>query len=90
MSMTDARSLMHIKHCRDTRCVIEVDEPGDRCKSMDFLIDRIEVEHTQAAARKLLDMHYETVLTHGAAVGQGLALAYKTVAPDPYYKEPQP
>lgn len=52
------------------------------------VVMRLMAAHTQAAAQKLLDMHAEALILHGPGVAQGLLLAYKTVAPDPY-KEPK-
>ena len=51
--MTDARSRMHIKYCRDTRCAIETDEPGDDCKNMDFLLTQVEHEALHREAEGL-------------------------------------
>lgn len=55
----------------------------------DDLIGQVERDAVQAAAQKLLHLHAEALLSHGPGVAQGLLLAYKHIAPDPYYKEPQ-
>lgn len=51
--MNHARSRMHIKYCRDTRCTVETDQPGDDCKNMDFLLDKVENEALHREAEGL-------------------------------------
>lgn len=92
MSMTTtAHGHMHKRHCPALSACTYVKDGSDRsdCRAFDEQLRRAEKEHTQAAAQKLLHMSQEVMLVHGAAVTQGLLLAYKTVAPDPYYKESQ-
>lgn len=89
-----ARQKMHERHCRLLRCrytEYRLDYPNvsEECILLDAQIEAVETEHTQAAAQRLLDMSKDVMLVHGSAVVQGLLLAYKTIAPDPYYKEPQ-
>lgn len=81
----DARDRMHVKYCRDDQCVLEYDDPGDRCKDMDFLLDVMEERALHRAAARVLDLHMDAVLQHGAGVGQGLVLAAKEV--DPYRRQ---
>lgn len=81
----DARDRMHIKYCRDDQCKVEYDDPGDRCKDMDFLLDVMEERALHRAAARVLDLHMDAVLQHGAGVGQGLVLAAKEV--DPYRRQ---
>lgn len=37
--MPSPRDRIHIKFCQDTKCVLETDEPGERCKLLDYLLD---------------------------------------------------
>jgi hypothetical protein len=46
------------------------------------LFDQLEDNRSHCDAQRLLNLHMETVLTHGPAVGQGLALAVARI--DPY------
>lgn len=89
MTMTE-HIKMHRSFCpKQGECIGWGKSGGDACQAFDEMLQAAEKEHTQAAAQKLLHMHAETLLLHGQHVAQGLLLAYKTVAPDPYYKEPQ-
>lgn len=83
--MTDgsnARDRVHIKYCPDVRCMIEVENPGNDCLNLDFLLNLTEEQALHQATEKVLGLHMDAVLKHGAAVGQGLALAVKEI--DPY------
>lgn len=76
------RNAMPDKYAR--HCLLDLLGPaGDT----DDLIGQVEKAAVQSAAQKLLHLHAETLLTHGPGVAQGLLLAYKHIAPDPYYKE---
>lgn len=76
-----ARHRMHIKRCLDPQCVLESDQPGEDCRNLDYLINLIEEQALHLKAGELADMHMDAVLTHGAGVGQGLALGIKTIEP---------
>jgi hypothetical protein len=73
------RDRVHIKVCRDTRCITETATPGDQCQNLDFLLDQAENARLQALYKRLCDMHMDTLLLHGSQVAQGLALAIKEV-----------
>jgi hypothetical protein len=82
---TDVRDRMHIKYCPDDQCTVEYADPGDCCKNLDFLLDAMEERALHRAAARVLDLHMDAVLQHGAGVGQGLVLAAKEV--DPYRRQ---
>lgn len=88
---TTAHQMMHMSYCPADENCESVGGPGggNACRVFDERLRQAEAEHTQAAAQKLLDMSKDVMLVHGSAVTQGLLLAYKTVAPAPYYKEPE-
>lgn len=77
-----ARDRIHIKLCRDARCVIERNDPGKNCKTLDYLLDVTEEQVLHQAAARLLDAHMGTMFQHGPDVASGLVMAAKEV--DPY------
>jgi hypothetical protein len=81
-----ARDRVHVKYCPDDQCMLEYDDPGDRCRNLDFLLNVMEEHALHKAATRVLDFHMGAVLQHGAQVGQGLVLAAKEV--DPYRRQP--
>lgn len=81
----EARDRLHIKYCPDDQCRVEYADPGDRCKNLDFLLDLTEERVLHQAAARVLDLHMDAVLQHGAGVGQGLVLAAKEI--DPYRRQ---
>lgn len=82
MSMqVSVREAMHIKYCREGACFIK-GLPGDPCKTLNFLIDQLEEQAIHREARKLIDIHMDSVLKHGAQVGQGIAFSVGQI--DPY------
>lgn len=42
MTSLTARERVHIKVCRDDQCFIDYADPGDRCRNLDFLLDKVE------------------------------------------------
>lgn len=77
------RDRIHFRFCPDDMCRVQHNAPGDRCKDLDELLDQVADPNTSlvAAYRQLLDMHMDTLLTHGPQVAQGLALAITKLAP---------
>lgn len=37
-----ARDRVHVKVCRDSRCIVETDKPGDACANLDYLLNLVE------------------------------------------------
>jgi hypothetical protein len=79
-----ARDQLHIKRCQG-KCVLEYDQPDTDCQDLDFYLDRIEEQTLHLATKRVLDQHYDMVLQHGAAVGQGMLVAVKEI--DPYERK---
>lgn len=78
--MTTARDRMHIEFCRDTRCQVETEQPGDACQNMDHLLNLVEEEQAHKIAQMLV--------THPGlqkrALGAGLVYGAELI--EPYYK----
>lgn len=72
-----ARQRVHVLKCRDSRCIVAVEDPGKACGALDDLLDQVEAEAVQRVQGRLLHMHTGVLLTHGpdAAGGLGLAIA---------------
>ncbi|MFE0472686.1 hypothetical protein ACFW2V_13825 [Streptomyces sp. NPDC058947] len=82
-SIISARDRLHIKRCKG-KCILETDQPDTDCRDLTYYLDQVEEQALHWAAVRVLDLHYDAVLRHGADVGQGLALAAKEV--DPYMR----
>lgn len=78
-----ARDRLHIKRCKG-RCILETDQPDTDCRDLTYYLDQVEEQALHRAAARVLDLHYDAMLRHGAEVGQGLTLAAKEV--DPYVR----
>jgi len=89
--MNTKHQTMHLRHCPALGACVYAKGASARtdCQEFDEALRQAEEEHTQAAAQKLLHMSKDVMLVHGSGVMQGLLLAYKHVAPDPYHKETQ-
>lgn len=88
-----ARDRVHIKACYDDKgCTVETGNPGDRCKELDLRLDQVEREAVEKARQRLLNMHMDTMLTHGGDVGAGLALAIVELSKmlEPWRDAPNP
>lgn len=77
-----ARDRVHIKYCKDGRCMIEHENAGDACRNLDHLLDVVTEQALHHATTQILDLHMDVVLRHSVEVGQGLVLAAKEI--DPY------
>lgn len=79
-----ARYWVHFRVCPSESCWIDTGDvaPDRRCRELDSLLDRVEDEQRVKSVKALLELHMDAVLTHGAQVGQGLALAVKTLDPN--------
>jgi hypothetical protein len=83
-NVVSARDRLHIKRCQG-KCILETDQPDTDCRDLDWYLDRTEEQALHRAAARVLDLHYDAVLKHGAGVGQGLTLAAKEI--DPYLRK---
>lgn len=80
-----ARDRVHIKFCRGDRCMVEREEPGESCKTLDHLLDVTEEQALHQAANRILDLYIDALLQHGPDVGAGLVMAAKET--DPYIRK---
>lgn len=81
----DARDRVHVQYCPDDQCKVDYADPGNRCKDLDAALNLMEERTLHQAAARVLDLHMDAVLQHGAGVGQGLVLAAKEI--DPYRRQ---
>lgn len=85
-NIVSARDRVHSKFCQDDLCILEYAEPGNRCRDLDFYLDRMEEQALHKAAVRVLAPSYDLAIQHGTAVVQGLVLAVKEI--DPYERRP--
>lgn len=82
--MTTAHDHMHMSYCPDLGACVGIGGNGERaaCRNFEAKLRQAEDDRAHEEAQRLLSMHMETLLVHGAQVAQGLALAITVI--DPY------